>query len=109
MQRTIVLDYNGQKIVSQPFTFKHACIMDDQRHKAGDKELNMNDYKLWAFESLKKMFEGTILTDEILETEIKIKEISNACTKILNWFFSIDEETKNSSSPQTEQEPGVGD
>ncbi len=101
MQRTIVLDYNGQKIVSHPFTFKHACIIDDERYKDGGLATG-------ARLALQKMFEGTILTDEIIDT-LNIKELRAATGKILDWFLCIDEETKNSSSPQTVQGPGVGD
>ncbi len=112
MQRTIVLTYKGEKVISNPFTFKHACIMDDARYKADKDENNSptnGDFNLWAFAALQKMFEGTILTDDILEKEVDIKEVRNACIKILDWYFGIDDEIKNSSSPQTEnQAPGVG-
>jgi hypothetical protein len=113
MQRTIILDYNGQKVVSNPFRFKHACIVDDERYKfklkEGDKSPTDGEYNRWAFNALQSMFEGTILTDEILETEINIKEVRNACIKILNWYFGINDEVKNSSSPQAEkQAPEVG-
>jgi hypothetical protein len=110
MQRTIVLDYNGQKVVSKPFSFKHACIIDDKRYEAG-KEGNKptdSDLNIWAFSALQKMYEGTIVTDDILDNEINIKEVRNACNKLLDWYFGIDEETKNSSSPQAEPRPEVG-
>ena len=99
MQRTIVLEYQGKKIVSQPFTFKHACIMDDERHKAkGKEDAEITDSTLnqWAFLALQKMFEGTELTDEVLDGAINIKELRKACSKILDWFFGVDEEVKNS-------------
>jgi hypothetical protein len=88
-QKTIVLEYNGQKIVSQPFTFKHACIIDDERFRSGGL---MTGARL----ALQKMFEGTIITDEIIDNEIDIKVLREACNKIIDWFLGIDEEVKNS-------------
>lgn len=96
MQKTIVLEYNGEKIVSQPFTFKHACIMDDLRYKCKDKDISVPQYREFAHEALKKMFEGTIITDAVLDTEINFVEMRKICDKLLNWFFGIDEEVKNS-------------
>lgn len=89
MQKTIVLEYNGQKIVSQPFTFKHACIIDDARFR--DEGLASG-----ARKALIKMFEGTILTEEIIDNEIDIKELKKATLKIIDMFLGIDEEVKNS-------------
>lgn len=89
MQKTIVLEYNGQKIVSQPFTFKHACIMDDSRFR--DEGLATG-----ARNALIKMFEGTILTEEVIDNEIDIKVLREAVMKIIDWFLGIDEEVKNS-------------
>lgn len=102
MQRTIVLEYNGQKVVSQPFTFKHACIIDDEKYRTGGLATG-------ARLALQKMFEGTVLTDEIIDS-LEIKELRAATNKILDWFLGIDDELKNSSSPQMEtQTPKVGD
>lgn len=89
MQKTIVLEYNGQKIVSQPFTFKHACIIDDERYKSGGLATG-------ARNALIKMFEGTVLTDEIIDSEIDIKELKKATGKIIDMYLGIDEEVKNS-------------
>lgn len=100
MQKTIVLEYNGQKVVSQPFTFKHACIIDDEKYRSGGLATG-------ARLALQKMFEGTELTDEIIDN-LPIKEIRKANDKILDWFMGIGEEIKNSSSPQKEQAPEVG-
>ena len=89
MQKTIVLEYNGQKIVSQPFTFKHACIIDDARYKG-------EGLASGARNALVKMFEGTILTEEVIDNEFDIKVLREAVTKIIDWFLGIDEEVKNS-------------
>lgn len=89
MQKTIVLEYNGQKIVSQPFTFKHACIIDDARYKG-------EGLATGARNALIKMFEGTILTEEIIDNEIDIKVLRECIGKIIDWFLGIDEEVKNS-------------
>ncbi len=97
MQKTIVLEYKGQKIVSQPFTFKHACIVDDERYRTGGLGTG-------AGNALRKMFEGTVITDEVIDNgEIEMKELRKATSKIIDWFLGIDEELKNSSSPQPEQ------
>ncbi len=92
-QKTIVLEYNGQKIVSQPFTFKHACIIDDERYNRGGLGTG-------ARLALQKMFEGTAITDEIIDQmeEIKggLKELKKATGKILDWYLDIDKEIKNS-------------
>lgn len=100
-QKTIVLEYKGQKIVSQPFTFRHACIVDDERIRTGSLATGTGN-------ALRKMFEGTIITDEAIDNEISIKELRNATSKILDWYLGIDEEVKNSSSPQPEQKQEVG-
>jgi hypothetical protein len=89
MQRTIVLEYNGQKIVSQPFTFRHACIMDDTRFKG-------EGLSSGARNALISMFEGSILTEEIIDNQIKIKELRKATDQIIDMFLGIDEEVKNS-------------
>lgn len=89
MQKTIVLEYNGQKIVSQPFTFKHACLVDDARFRG-------EGLATGAREALIKMFEGTILTEEIIDNEIDIKELKKAINKVLDMYLGIDEEVKNS-------------
>ncbi len=96
-QRTIVLEYNGQKIVSQPFKFQHACIIDDEMYKSRQKDFELTDglMNLWALAAIQKMFEGTILTDEIIETEINHKELKAECRKVLDWYFGINEEIKN--------------
>ena len=89
MQKTIVLEYSGQKIVSQPFSFKHACLVDDARFRG-------EGLATGAREALIKMFEGTILTEEIIDKEINIKELKKAINKILDMYLGIDEEVKNS-------------
>jgi hypothetical protein len=80
--------------VSQPFTFKHACIIDDEKYRTGGLATG-------ARLALQKMFEGTTLTDEIIDS-LDIKALRKATAKILDWFLGIDEEIKNLSSPQTE-------
>jgi hypothetical protein len=90
MQKTIVIEYNGQKIISQPFTFKHACIIDDARY-------NNAGIATGARNALLKMFEGTVLTDEAIDNlEIDIKILKQATNKIIDWFLGIDDEVKNS-------------
>jgi hypothetical protein len=101
MQRTIVIEYNGKEIVSQPFTFKHACIIDDERYKNGGLASG-------ARNALVKMFEGTILTEERIDTEIDIKVSKKATGKIIDMYLGIDDEIKNSSSPQPEGKQEVG-
>lgn len=102
VQRTIVLEYDGQKIVSAPFTFKHACIIDDERYKSlkedteKGSEITQGMMNMWAIAAIQKMFEGTILTDEIIQNEINVKKLREACNKVLDWYFGIDEEVKNS-------------
>lgn len=97
-QRTLVLEYEGKKIVSQSFTFKHACIVDDERDKAmkNGVEISQGLLNQWALLAIQKMFEGTELTDEIIESEINIKALREACDKVLDWYFGVDEEVKNS-------------
>jgi len=89
MQKTIVLEYNGQKIVSQPFTFKHACLVDDAAYRN-------EGLATGARNALIKMFEGTIITEEVIDNEIDIKILKKAVGKIIDWFLGIDEEVKNS-------------
>jgi hypothetical protein len=94
MQKTIVLKYNGQEIVSKPFTALHCRIIDDTLYK--DK----NAYEIAAGKALSKMFEGTVITDEIINdlehfTYKKLKTFQN---KIIDWYIEAlnDEEIKNS-------------
>lgn len=89
MQRTIVLEYNGTPIVSQPFTFKHACLIDDERYKNGGLATS-------ARIALVRMFEGTTLTEEIIDNNIDLKVLKKATNKILDMYLGIDEEIKNS-------------
>lgn len=89
MQRTIVLEYKGQKVISQPFTFKHACIIDDERYRGGGLATG-------ARLALHAMFEGTVLTEDVIDIEVNIKLLRNATKKILDMFLGIDEEIKNS-------------
>lgn len=98
MQRTIVIEYNGKEIVSQPFTFKHACVIDDARYKN-------EGLATGARNALVKMFEGTTLTEEIIDdiSKIDLKVLKKANNKILDMYLGIDEEIKNSSSPQPEE------
>ncbi len=87
MQKTIVLEHNGNQVVSQPFKFIHACLIDDERYKGGGLATG-------ARNALVKMFEGTVITEEIIEEEIEIKVLRNANDKIINMFLGIDEEVK---------------
>lgn len=98
MQKTIVFEYNGKKHISKPFSFKHACIIDDQMYKdhTQKEDITNTTINLWAFPVIQKMFEGTELTDEIIEYEINSKELRNACRKVFDWYLGIDEEVKNS-------------
>lgn len=89
MQKTIVLEHNGQKVISQPFTFRHACIMDDARYRG-------EGLATGARNAILKMFEGTVLTDEVIDNEIDIKQLKKAVEKTIDWFLGIDEEVKNS-------------
>ena len=89
IQKTIVLEYDGQKIISQPFNFKMACLIDDSKFKGEGLMTGCRN-------ALIKMFEGTILTDEIIDNAIDIKILKGECNKILDWFLGIDDEVKNS-------------
>jgi hypothetical protein len=103
MQRTIVIEYNGTPIVSQPFTFKHACIIDDARYKE-------EGLATGARNAMIKMFEGTVLTEEILDDidKIDLKVLKKAKNKVIDMYLGIDEEIKNSSSPQPGGQKVVG-
>jgi hypothetical protein len=101
MQKTILIEYKGTQVVSQPFTFKHACLVDDERYRDGGLATG-------ARTALVKMFEGTILTEEKIDTEIDIKVLKKAINKILDMYLGIDVEIKNLSSPQPEQKEDVG-
>lgn len=98
MQRTIVLDYKGKKYISKPFAFRHACIIDDQirNSKIEKEDITDSTINMWALPAIQKMFEGTELTDEIIEYELNFKELRNACQKVFDWFIGIDDEIKNS-------------
>lgn len=90
VQKTIVLEYNGKEIVSQPFSFKHACIIDDERYKSGGLATG-------ARNALVKMFEGTVITEEIIESDkIKLESLKAAVGKVIDMYLGIDEEVKNS-------------
>lgn len=47
------------------------------------------------YRALIKMFEGTELTEEIIDSEISQDELRNAIKKIHNMFYEIDEDVKN--------------
>ena len=42
------------------------------------------------------MFEGTIITEEVIDNEIDIKELRKAILKLVDMFLGVDEEIKNS-------------
>lgn len=88
MQRTIVIEHEGKKIVSRPFTFEHACMIDDQRYKNGGLATG-------ARNALIRMFEGTTLTEEIIDNDIEFKELRKITSKILDMFLGVDVELKN--------------
>lgn len=89
MQKTLIIEYKGEKVVSQPFSFKHACVIDDERYKG-------NGFATGARKALQKMFEGTVITDEIIDNEIDMKILRGHINKIIDWFLGVDEEVKNS-------------
>ena len=90
MQRTIVLEYKSKEIVSQPFTFKHACLIDDARYRN-------EGLATGARNTLVRMFEGTIITEEAIDNfEIDHKSLKKATDKIIDMYLGIDEEIKNS-------------
>ena len=90
MQRTIVLEYKDKEIVSQPFTFKHACLIDDARYRN-------EGLATGARNALVRMFEGTIITEEAIDNfEIDHKALKKAVDKVLDMYLGIDEEIKNS-------------
>ncbi len=88
MQKTIVLEYKDKEIVSQPFTFKHACIVDDERYRGGGLATGSRN-------ALVKMFEGTSITEEIIDNDIDRKVLKKAINKILDMYLEVDEEVKN--------------
>jgi len=93
MQRTIVIEYKEKEIVSQPFTFKHACIVDDEKFQRKGNSLPLAS---GARKALISMFEGTTLTEEIIDSEIDHSILRKAVNKIINMYLGIDEELKNS-------------
>lgn len=109
IQKTIVLTYNGNKVVSKPFTFGIAVLIDDEQKRyfrrasreIKEEEISENDIidalpeNEINLKALKKMFEGTIITDEIIENEIDYAELRNALKKIQEMYYQIDEEVKN--------------
>jgi hypothetical protein len=88
MQKTIVLTHKEKEVVSQPFTFKHACIIDDQRYRDGGLSSG-------ARNALVKMFEGTVITEEIIDNDIDIKVLRAATNRIIDMFLCVDDEVKN--------------
>jgi hypothetical protein len=121
IQKTIVLTYEGKKIVSKPFNFGIATMIDDEQHRyfrharremdeinediidddgknsKKDKEIieALPDTQIF-YKALVKMFEGTELTEEILDNEISHKELRGAIKKIQDMYYEVDEEVKNS-------------
>jgi hypothetical protein len=99
MQKTIVLEHNGEKIVSKPFSFCHACIIDDAMNESREKneQFTVATSRQWGFLAIKKMFEGTTLTDEVIDEEINYKDLMEACDKVVDLYFTaINSTTKNS-------------
>ena len=90
IQKTISLEYKGETIVSQPFKFRQACLVDDERYRGGGLATG-------ARTALISMFDGTKITEEIVENgEIDIKTLRKAVDRVIDMFLGIDEEVKNS-------------
>jgi hypothetical protein len=106
MQKTLIINHNGKQHVSGRYNWGVAVAIDDARfnYAKNNPELNMDSmvvYELesivnkWIFNGLSKMFEGTLLTDDILLNEVDGKEIIKAIETIKKWHYGVDEEIKN--------------
>ena len=106
IQKTIVLTYGNEKIVSKPFTFGIAVLIDDEQkryfRKASNEGLERDEIieslpdNAIYLKALKKMFGGTIITDDVIENEIDYTELRKAIKRIQNMYYQIDDEIKNS-------------
>lgn len=93
MQNTITLKYNGQEVISKPFTFGIACIIDDGQYDGGGIATGTG-------KALIKMFEGTVITEEVIEgLKVPLNELKEARSKVLRIYLDSLEELKNEESP----------
>lgn len=89
MQNTITLEYKGETIVSKPFTFGIACIIDDGQYKGDGLATSTG-------KAMIKMFEGTIITDKVIDSmEIDFKSLKTARDEVLDLYLKAINSIKN--------------
>ncbi len=63
IQKTLTVQFGGETIVSNPFDFEAACLVDDMRYDSDGKIGLMH----LGRKAVNHMFKGTKLTDEDIE------------------------------------------
>lgn len=79
VQKTITLEYQGKTVVSQPFLLRHAIVMDDAR-------LDGRGTASGALDALKAMFEGTEITDDVIDKSLELEAVHTAVLRVLEIY-----------------------
>lgn len=83
VQNVLSVDMDGEIIVSNPFDFEAACLVDDMRYSVGDPIGLMHLGK----KAVNYMFIGTKLTDDKIES-LSISERRRLCEEAASMYFS---------------------
>ena len=95
IQKTLTVQYGGETIVSNPFDFEAACLVDDMRYNGIGKGL-MGRMHLGK-NAVNYMFKGTKLTDEEIEKR-PYGERKRLCHEAADMYFEsmkTSDESKN--------------
>lgn len=95
IQNVLSTELNGKVIISKPFDFETACLVDDMRYSTG----NPIGYMHLGKKAVSYMFRGTELTDEVIET-LDYLERKRLCEEAAKMYFAA--LSKNKSDPKNE-------
>lgn len=94
IQKTLSYDLSGKTVVSKPFDFEAACLVDNRRFTGS----GMVGYMSLGKDAVNYMFEGTEVTDEVIEA-MPMKERKALCEQAAKMYFdALSEGGKNSKN-----------
>lgn len=93
IQNTLSIKLDGETIVSRPFDFEAACLVDDMRYSSTGMIGPMHLGK----KAVNHMFKGTKLTDELIET-LPYTERKRLCEEAAGMYFESMRSNEDSDS-----------
>ncbi len=92
IQKTLSYKLSGKTVVSKPFDFEAACLVDNRRFTGS----GIIGYMSLGKDAVNYMFDGTEVTEEVIEA-MPIKERKELCEQAAMMYFDALSETGENS------------